>query len=183
MQGHRTLPSPFPNTRLAVAPAPARTPDADPSQWIIGSRQAKTFYLVENMIDNGELSRYILLIIVDCFCVDIGATKAACLLHLNCDTINRHYNLFRHLGQARQMAEMEKFVGIGEVDENFFSPARVRGRPGPRKRGRGFIKQPVFGIYERNGRVYECEWRYVNSRGQIAPGTVANDPQKQKLSV
>jgi transposase-like protein len=30
----------------------------------------------------------------------------------------------------------------------------IRGHPGPRKRGRGTFKQPVFGIFERHGEVY-----------------------------
>ena len=54
---------------------------------------------------------------------------------------------------AHQWAERKQFVGVVEVDESYFGPARLRGRPGPRKRGRGTLKQPVFGIYERNGRV------------------------------
>lgn len=63
-------------------------------------------------------------------------------------------NLLCHLIAAHQRAEKEQFVGIIEVDGSFFGPARVRGRTGPRKRGRGTNKQPVFVIYERNGRVY-----------------------------
>ncbi len=30
----------------------------------------------------------------------------------------------------------------------------MRGKPGPRKRGRGTLKQPVFGVFERGGRVF-----------------------------
>jgi len=65
------------------------------------------------------------------------------------------------------------------VDESFFGPARVRGRPGPRKRGRGTLKQPVFGIYERNGAVYtelvpDCSAKTLQSiiRGKISPDSV-----------
>ena len=53
-----------------------------------------------------------------------------------------------------QVSQKEQTVGVVEVDESFFGPARVRGRPGPRKRNRGTLKQPVFGICERNGAVY-----------------------------
>ena len=131
------------------------------------------------MIDNAKLSRHKLLKIVDCFCVDIEATKAAYLLPINRNTMNRYFNLFRRLILSHQMAEMEKFVGIVEVDESFFGPARVRGRPGPRKRGRGTTKQPVFGIYERNGRVYtelvtDCSAKSLQKiiRGRISPESV-----------
>lgn len=131
------------------------------------------------MIDNSKLSRHKLLKIVDCFCVDIEATKAAYLLRINRNTINRYYNLFRRLILAHQMAEMEKFVGVVEVDESFFGPTRVRGRPGPRKRGRGTTKQPVFGIYERQGRVYtelvnDCSAKSLQKiiRGRISPESV-----------
>jgi transposase-like protein len=49
---------------------------------------------------------------------------------------------------------MARFVGIVELDDSFFGLCRVRGRPDPRKRGRGTTKQPVFWIYERDGRIY-----------------------------
>ena len=45
-------------------------------------------------------------------------------------------------------------LGTVEVDESFFGAARPRGVVGSRKRGRGTLKQPVFGIFERGGRVY-----------------------------
>ena len=70
-------------------------------------------------------------------------------------------------------------MGTIEVDECFFGPARVRGRPGPRKRGRGTNKQPVFGIYERNGRVYtelipDCSAPTLQAiiRGKVSPECV-----------
>jgi len=55
---------------------------------------------------------------------------------------------------------MKKFVGEVEVDGSYFGPRRVKGKS--TKRGRGIHRQPVFGIYERNGRVYteinpDCE--------------------------
>jgi transposase len=131
------------------------------------------------MIDNAKLSRHKILKIVDCFCVDIEATKAAYLLRINRNTVNRYYNLFRQLVLTHQTAEMAKFVGVVEVDESFFGPARVRGRPSPRKRGRGTSKQPVFGIYERNGRVYtelvtDCSARSLQGiiRGRISPESI-----------
>jgi len=55
---------------------------------------------------------------------------------------------------------MKKFVGEVEIDESYFGPRRIKGKS--TRRGRGTHKQPVFGIYERNGRVYteiipDCE--------------------------
>lgn len=131
------------------------------------------------MIENSKLSRYKLLKVVDCFCIDIDATKSSQLLQLNRNTTNRYFNLFRQLIAAHQQAEKEQFVGVVEVDESFFGPARVRGRPGPRKRGRGTNKQPVFGIYERDGRVYtelvtDCSARTLQKiiRGRISSDSV-----------
>ena len=70
-------------------------------------------------------------------------------------------------------------LGVAEVNESFFGPARVRGRPGPRKRGRGTLKQPVFGIYERNGFVYtelvpNCSGKTLQAiiRGKISPESI-----------
>jgi transposase-like protein len=40
------------------------------------------------------------------------------------------------------------------VDESYFGARRKRGYRGKLKRGRGTLKQPVFGIFKRNGRVY-----------------------------
>ena len=73
---------------------------------------------------------------------------------LNRKIVNRYFGLFPTLIHAHQTNEKAQFVGVVEVDESFFSPARIRGRPGPRMRGRGMLKQPVFGIYEQDGRVY-----------------------------
>ena len=49
---------------------------------------------------------------------------------------------------------MQRLVGTVEVDESYFGASRPRGIPGRLKRGRGTLKQPVFGIFERGGRVF-----------------------------
>jgi transposase-like protein len=131
------------------------------------------------MFKNSKLSRYIVVKIIECFCIDIDATKTALLLKLNRKTINRYFTAFRMLIYTHQVSQKEQLLGVVEVDESFFGPARVRGRPGPRKRGRGTLKQPVFGIYERNGSVYtelvsDCSAKTLQSiiRGKISPDSV-----------
>ena len=131
------------------------------------------------MFDNSKLSSYRVAKIVECFCLDIDASKTAQLLRLNRKTVNRYFGTFRRLIQQYQTTEMAQFVGIVELDESFFGPNRVRGRPGPRKRGRGTTKQPVFGIYERNGRIYtelvtNCSALTLQKiiRGRVSPDSV-----------
>jgi len=131
------------------------------------------------MFENSKLSSYRVAKIVECFCFDIDASKTAQLLRLNRKTVNRYFGTFRRLIQQYQTTEMAQFVGIVELDESFFGPNRVRGRPGPRKRGRGTTKQPVFGIYERNGRIYtelvtNCSALTLQKiiRGRVSPDSV-----------
>ena len=51
------------------------------------------------------------------------------------------------------MNRRRRFQGVVEVDESYFGASRIRGRALPRLRGRGTRKQPVFGIFEREGEV------------------------------
>ena len=131
------------------------------------------------MFENSKLSSYRVAKIVECFCLDIDASKTGQLLRLNRKTVNRYFGTFRRLIQQYQMTEMAQFVGIVELDESFFGANRVRGRPGPRKRGRGTTKQPVFGIYERYGRIYtelvsDCSAYTLQKiiRGRVSPDSV-----------
>ena len=131
------------------------------------------------MFVNSKLSRYKVGKIIECFCIDIDATKTALLLRLNRKTVNRYFLDFRTQIYAHQVSQKEQIMGVVEVDESFFGPARVRGRPGPSKRGRGTLKQPVFGIYERNGCVYtelvpDCSGKTLQAiiRGKISPESV-----------
>lgn len=100
------------------------------------------------------LSRYRQEKLIQAFAVDLTATQAAHLLGLNRKTVNRYYGLFRAAIHAHQCAQSERLLGTVECDESYFGPSRVRGKPGPRKRGRGTLKQPVFGVFERGGRVF-----------------------------
>jgi transposase len=88
------------------------------------------------------------------FAVDLTATQTALLLGLDRKTVNRYYGLFRTAIHAHQSQQIAALVGVIECDESYFGPERPRGVLGPRKRGRGTTKQPVFGIFERGGRVF-----------------------------
>ncbi|MFC3901279.1 IS1595 family transposase [Acinetobacter marinus] len=106
------------------------------------------------MIENSKLSRYKIKKIIQCFCIDIPASKTALLLNLNRNTINHWFMLFREAIYDYQTNLRAKFVGSIEVDESYFGAKRQLGFHGKLKRGRGTLKQPVFGVFERNGRVY-----------------------------
>jgi len=99
-------------------------------------------------------SNYKLKKIIKHFCTDIDATKTAELLEISRTTINRYFMLFREIIYESQMLESEKFFGEVEVDESYFGARRKRGFQGKLKRGRGTLKQPVFGVLKRDGKVY-----------------------------
>jgi transposase len=88
------------------------------------------------------------------FAVDLTATQTAHLLRLDRKTVNRYYGLFRVAIHTHQCRQITALVGVVECDESYFGPERQRGVPGPRKRGRGTRKQPVFGIFKRGGAVF-----------------------------
>jgi transposase-like protein len=106
------------------------------------------------MIKNSKLSERKVRKIAHHFCVDIPASKTAELLSINRNTVNRFYGLFRRIIYAHRHQELKKLNGVIELDESYFGATRVRGQQGKRKRGRGTLKQPVFGIFEREGEVY-----------------------------
>jgi len=106
------------------------------------------------MLCNSKLSDYKIRKIIWCYCVDVNASKTAVLLAHNRNTINHWFNIFRRVIYAHQEALKEALVGKVEVDESFFGATRPRGFHGKLKRGRGTLKQPVFGVFERDGRVY-----------------------------
>ena len=106
------------------------------------------------MIKWAKISNYQLKKIIQYFVVDVSADQASKLLEFNRNTINRYYMIFRIAITLHQQAEFRKFVGLIELDESYFGARRMRGFHGKLKRGRGTLKQPVFGIFERSGRVY-----------------------------
>jgi transposase-like protein len=105
-------------------------------------------------LKKAKLSNYKIKKIINCFSLDLTATQTSKLLKLNRKTINEYYMTFRCAIALNQHDEFEKFVGMVELDEGYFGARRIRGIHGKLKRGRGTYKQPVFGIFERKGRVY-----------------------------
>jgi len=106
------------------------------------------------MLIRAKISKYKLKKVIKHFCLDILASKTAILLDINRNTINRYYQIFRELIYIMQSNDFLQILGKVELDESYFGASRVRGNKCKLKRGRGTIKQPVFGILERNGRVY-----------------------------
>ncbi len=88
------------------------------------------------------------------FVVDVEVSKTAELLNMNRKIVDGYYGLFCELIYRQQKQEFAKLTGIIEIDESYFGARRIRGLHVKLKRGRGTRKQPVFGIYQRNGWVY-----------------------------
>lgn len=109
--------------------------------------------------------------LIRAFVADLAASQAALILGLSRTTVNRYYRIFRTAIAARQqaLARAELCTGTVEVDESYFGPTRPRGVTGKLKPGRGTLKQPVFGVFERGGRVFT----------EIVPDT--NKPTLQRL--
>ncbi len=117
---------------------------------IHGSRLAKQSMIGVFCMNNKALSTYKIKKIMHCFAEDIPASKAAQILGVNRNSVNKYFNLFRFVilqnGGMGKVKESGKF----ELDESYFGAKRVRG-----KRGRGAAgKTPVFGLLKRNGDVY-----------------------------
>jgi len=108
------------------------------------------------------------------FSLDLDAQQIAILTHLNRNTVNRYLKLIRK--RIAEFCESETpFKGEIEVDESYFGAKRVRG-----KRGRGAAgKTPVFGILQRQGKVYteivpDCAKATLQGtiRGRVSPESV-----------
>jgi transposase-like protein len=102
------------------------------------------------MIKYSKLSNYQIKKIIQCFCIDIDATKTSELLNFNRHTINKYFLLFRKVIYLNRCLELDKIIGDVELDESYFGARRIRGFHGKLKRGRGTNKQPVFGIFKRD---------------------------------
>ena len=97
-----------------------------------------------------KLSDWTIKKILRCFCNELTAVQTAKQLHLNRNTIDRYYDIFRRRIAAYQEIQKQKFRGSIEIDESYFG-SRHRGDP----RGRSAAaKIPVVGILKRHGIVY-----------------------------
>lgn len=101
------------------------------------------------VIKYSKLSNHELKKIIWHFCVDVDATKTALLLGFNRNTVTRYFKMFREAIYLNQTLKMDKLIGDVELDESYFGGKRIRGYHGKLKRGRGTLKQPVFGIFKR----------------------------------
>lgn len=87
--------------------------------------------------------------LVKLFSLDLDAVQISEITHLNRNTVNRYLKAIRT--RIAEFCEVESPVnGEVEIDESYFGAKRVKG-----KRGRGASgKTIVFGIFQRNGKVY-----------------------------
>jgi transposase len=104
----------------------------------------KNRYFVRSRISEAKFSE-----IIRYFSVDLTALQAAELSGVNCNTINRIYRGLRERF-AKACEDQRPMFGVVEVYESLFGAKRMKG-----KRGRGaYGKTTVFGIFERDGQVY-----------------------------
>jgi len=112
--------------------------------------------------------------LVKFFSLDLDAQQIAILTNLNRNTVNRYLKLIRK--RIAELCESETpFKGEIEVDESYFGAKRIRG-----KRGRGAAgKTPVFGILQRQGKVYteivpDCAKATLQAiiRGKVSPESI-----------
>jgi|SRR3989344_2208989 len=83
------------------------------------------------------------------FYLEVSARKCARETHLSYNTVAKRYHDYRKAIINFSESEFEKLKGSIEADESYFGGKRKG------QRGRGaFNKQPVFGILERDGKVY-----------------------------
>ena len=108
------------------------------------------------------------------FSLDLSAKNIAILTDLNRNTVNRYLFLLRKR-IAEYCEQHSPFKGEIEVDESYFGAKRIKG-----KRGRGAgAKTPVFGILQRNGKVYteivpNCAKATLQAiiRGRVSPESI-----------
>ena len=129
-------------------------------------------------LTRAKISQYQIKKIIKHFCVDIEASKTAYLLGINRNTVNQYYGLFRQVIYRQQINELKQLVkGEIELDESYFGPNWTKGIS--TKRGRGTHRQPVFGIFERKGKVFteivpDCKRKTLRAiiLGKIHPRSI-----------
>lgn len=129
------------------------------SCWSVSSVTTGTW------LEGRKLALRVWLEIVWCFVLAHAAHKAGKLLRMPYKSCFGGYQTIRKAIVADSRKHRNQFTGTLEVDESFYGGLfknlrketrwKMR-REGLAKRGRGakYRKQPVFGIYKRNGEVY-----------------------------
>jgi len=127
--------------------------------WSFGSLTTGT------ILERSKLSLRMLYELIWCFVLAHSVHKASKLLGLNYKMCWQTYQKIRRALVKKSLSDKKKIAGTVEIDESFYGglfknlrkekrwQLRYEGRA---KRGRGakYRKQPVFGIYKRNGEVY-----------------------------
>ena len=104
----------------------------------------KNKYIIRSRISEKKFRE-----ILKYFAEDIEATKMSNLTGISRISINKILKSIRIL-ISKECEKISKFSGEIEIDESYFGSKRLRG-----KRGRGASgKQPVFGMFKRDGMVY-----------------------------
>jgi hypothetical protein len=92
-----------------------------------------------------RLSKYRVKKMIECFCVDLPATKTAVLLGYHRKPVDRYFNLFREQILIYQHHSRLPFAGAVELAESYFGARRGRGKSGRGATG----KTPVLGVFEK----------------------------------
>ncbi len=90
--------------------------------------------------------------IIECFSLDLTASKTSQILWIERKTINDWYEYIRQVIyiECEKQKQEKLWWGIFELDESYFWPTRIKG-----KRGRwAWGKTIVFWILKRDGKVY-----------------------------
>lgn len=107
----------------------------------IKCRKCKAVYSTKKLKRDLDVLHY--------FCLELSAKKASEDLKLSYNTVTKRYMFFREKIADYSENFSEKLKGELELDESYFGGKRKGNR------GRGaFNKAIVFGILERNGKVY-----------------------------
>jgi len=108
--------------------------------------------------------------IVRHFALDLTASQIAQLTKMNRNTINKYLIQIRQV-IADYCEQQSPFSGEVEIDESYFGARRVKGIRGRGARG----KTIVFGIFQRNGKVYteivpDCKSKTLQAivRGKVS---------------
>jgi transposase len=122
-------------------------------------------FTTETFLERSRLSLRLWYELLWCFTLSHAANKSGKLLGVDAKICWQTYQIIRRALVQDSNRNKEQITGVVEIDESFYGGVfknlrkdtrRQYRLEGKAKRGRGAIyrKQPVFGIYRRNGSVY-----------------------------